>query len=200
MPSTFEYQFEEAYHGGSCIKFIEAVHNVRLFATDFSCKNNLIVSFVFKRYDHMIDIQLILNVQNEKGDKQFLIYCNSDKREETNALLKPCERIVHPLRANLLKYTVVGLSNRHEKILPTSNRSVNGWETRYYYLNFDKIAKMGRVVDVGISINKRNWTVTDSVLFGALHIQSGIKDEDRITEKLDTISFNGCDGIKEVNM
>lgn len=201
VPSHFEYQFEEAYHGGSCIKFVEAIRNIRLFATDFSCKDNLIASFVFKRSDPVINIQLVLNIQNEKGDQNLLVYCESDVRFDPNAVLKPCERIVNPLRANLLKYTVVGLSNRHEKIFPSSNRPINGWETRYYYLNFDDIAKLGRVVDVGVSIMKKDdWSENDSVLLGALHIHCGIKDEEMITAQLDSISFNEDAGLKELNM
>lgn len=201
VPSQFEYQFEEAYHGGSCIKFDKTGQNIRLFASDFSLKDNLIASFVFKRTDPAIDIQFVLNVQNEQGDRSLLVYCNSDERNELNAVLKPSERIVNPLKSNLLKYAVVGLSNRHEKIFPSSNRAINGWETRYYYLNFDDIAKHGRVVDIGISISKKdNWTENDSVLLGALHIHSGIKDEERITAELDPISFNQNGGLKELNM
>lgn len=185
----------QIFSGGSCIKFSEAVQNARLFATDFSCKDNLIVSFVFKRSDYGIDLQLILNVQNDKGDQNMLVYCDSDTRFESNAILKPSERVVTPLRANLLKYACIGLSNRHEKIFPAGNRSINGWETRYYYLNFDEIAKHGRVTDIGISIKKDNWTETDSVLLGALHMHRGIRDEERIVAHLDTISFNGHPGI-----
>lgn len=201
VPSHFEYQFEEAYHGGSCIKFAAAVRKVRLFATDFSCKNNLVVSFVFKRTDPAIDVQLVLNVQNEQGDQNLLVYCESDPRDELNAILKPCERIVSPLKANLLKYAVVGLSNRHEKIFPSSNRAINGWETRYYYLNFDAVAKLGQVVDIGVSISKQSsWGENDSVLLGALHIHGGIKDEERITAQIDPISFNQNEEIKQLAM
>ncbi|XP_031628617.1 cytosolic endo-beta-N-acetylglucosaminidase [Contarinia nasturtii] len=198
VPSSFEYQFEEAYHGGSCIRFSESVNKLRLFATDFTCKDNLIVSFVFKRSDYAIDVQLVLNVQNDKGDQNLLVYCDSDRRLESNAILKTGEHIVTPLRANLLKYACIGLSNRHEKIFPSGNRSINGWETRYYYLNFDEIAKHGRVTDVGISIKKDNWTDTDSVLLGALHIHRGIKDEERIITHLDSISFSSA--LKELTM
>lgn len=201
VPSNFKYQFEEAYHGGSCIKFDQAVRNIRLFATDFSLTDNLIASFVFKRTDPEIDIQLVLNVQNENGDRSILVYCNSDKRNELTAILKPYERIVNPLKTSLLKYTVVGLSNRHEKIFPSSNRGINGWETRYYYLSFDDIAKHGRVVDIGLTINKESdWKENDSVLLGALHIHSGIKDEKPITAELEPISFNKHGGLLELSM
>lgn len=198
VPSKFEYQFEEAYHGGSCIKFAEAAHNIRLFATDFTCEHNLIASFVFKRSDPAIEIQLVLNIQNEKGDENLLVYCESDTRSESKDVLKPNKRNINPLTANSLRYVIVGLSNRHEKIFPSSNRAINGWESRYFYLNFDEIAKHGRVIDIGISIEKDNWNENDSVLLGALHMHSGIKDEERITAELDPISFNGK--LKELNL
>ena len=201
VPSKFEYQFEEAYHGGSCLKFGKGVSNIRLFATDFSLRDNLIVSFVFKRSDPEIDMQLMLNVQNEGGNQSLLVYCNSDIRDKSNTISKPNATTVNPLKRNLLKYAVVGLSNRHEKIFPSSNRAVNGWETRYYYLSFDEMAKHGRVVDIGITIDKPgNWTGNDSVLLGALHIHNGIKDEERITAELGTISFNENPGLEELKM
>lgn len=190
VPSMYEYQFDEAYHGGSCIKINSVVRNIRLFACDFPCIHNLIVSFVFKRSDPHIEIQLVLNVQNEDGDKNILIYCESEDRNRPSVAITPYERFISPLKTTLLKYTVIGLSNRHEKIFPTSDRPINGWETRYYYLNFDKVARFGRVVDIGISVDKRNWTKNDSILLGALHVHYGIEEERYIIEHLDAISFD----------
>lgn len=188
VPSSFEYQFDEAYHGGSCIKFNRPLRNNRLFITDFACRNNLVASFVFKRTDPKIDIQLVLNVQNEKGDRNLLIYCESDQRGQENAETYS-ERFVHAIRGSLLKQTVIGLSNRHEKIFPTSRYPVNGWETRFYYLNFDEAVKYGRMIDIGISVEKRRWTQNDSVLLGALHIHSGVDDESNIIPFINKISF-----------
>lgn len=197
VPSSYEYQFDEAYHGGSCIKFVGSVEKLRLFVTDFPCKDNLVASFVFKRSSTQIDVQLVLNIENEAGNKNYLIYCDGDIRNENNVVLKPCERFVNPLRTHLLKYIVVGLSNRHEKIFPSSRRPINGWETRYYYLNFDEIAKLGRVVDIGITVNKENWTETDSLLLGALHIHCGIHDEAQLVNILPKISFDEQNSLEQ---
>lgn len=196
VPSAFDYQYDEAYHGGSCIKFSRAVRNVRLFATDFECINNLVVSFVFKRTDPQIEIELVLNLQNQNGDKTLLIYCESDGQEHLNAdEQSPTKKqfIVRPLDGQLLKYAVIGLSNRNEKIFPSSNRPINGWETRYYYLNFDQMAKYGHLIDIGISIDKMRWLRSDSVLLGALHVHSGIEEERYITEHLESISFDAIE-------
>lgn len=189
VPSSYEYQFSEAYEGGSCIKFSAQLNNIRLFITDFPCKDNLVASFVFKRSNLEISVELILNIQNENGDQSLLIHCSGDMQNDTSAIAKPYERFVNPLRVKLLKYAVVSLSNRHEKIFPSTTRSINGWETRYYYLNFDEIARHGRVTDIGISVKKKDWNETDSLLLGALHIHSGIKNEEKITEVIPQISF-----------
>lgn len=194
VPSVFEYQFDEAYHGGSCIKFTNKVNNIRLFTTDFSCENNLIAAYVFKRTDPEIKVQLVLNVQNDIGDSSMLIYCDSDERDEPNIKIEPGKRFLNPLKANVLKYTIVGLSNRHEKIFPSSNRPILGWKTKYFYLNFDEVAKFGRVIDIGISINKHHWNEeSDCVLLGALQIHSGIEDGGHITRNMDVISFDKDD-------
>lgn len=190
VPSMYEYQFDEAYHGGSCIKLATRVRNIRLFATDFECSNNLIVSFVFKRTDPQIEIQLVLNVLNEDGDKNLLIYCESEHRNRPSVAITHYERFVSPLKTTLLKYTVIGLSNRHEKIFPSSNHPINGWETRYFYLSFDEAAKYGQVIDIGISVDKRHWADNDSVLLGALHVHYGIEEERHIIEHLEPISFD----------
>lgn len=188
LPSC-EYQCEDAYHGGSCIKFNESVQNLRLFATNFSCKDNLIASYVIKRSNSQIDIQLILNIENENRSKNYLINCVDDIQDEKNINQKPNERSVRPLRTNLLKYTAVSLSNRREKNFLSYKQPINGWETRYYYLNFDKIAKLGRIVDIGINVNKENWTKNDSLLLGGLHIHRGIQDEEVLVKNLPKISI-----------
>lgn len=188
VPSSYVYNFEESYDGGSSIQFVEPVHNVRLFVTDFPCKDNLVASFVYKRSSPEMNVQLVLYVESENADDNLLIYCNAD--DVRNVLIRPQERVVSPLKSNLLKYTVAGLSNRHEKVFPSRNRPINGWETRYFYLNFDEIAKHGRVTDIGITINKNDWDETDSLLLGALHIQSGIRDDQPLTNALPTISFS----------
>lgn len=197
VPSAFEYQYDEAYHGGSCIKFNRAVRNVRLFATDFECINNLVVSFVFKRTDPQIKIELVLNLQNQNGDKTLLIYCVSDEHDYHNVGERsPTNKqqfIVRPLHGQLLKYTIIGLSNRNEKIFPSSNRPINGWVSQYYYLNLDEMAKYGHLIDIGITIDKNRWLRSDSVLLGALHVHSGIEEERFITEHLDSISFDAVE-------
>lgn len=196
VPSQFEHQFDEAYHGGSCIKFVNSLHNMRIFATDFACKDNLIAGFVFKRTDPSINVQLVLQFESETGDSKLMIHCDSNRREQPNPERQPFERFVNPLRENLLKYAVVGLSSRHDKIFPSSNRPINGWQTRYFYLHFDDVASCGRIVDVGISINKPCWAEHDSVLLGALHIHSGIDNEERITDVLPILSFDQPDEIR----
>lgn len=188
VPSLFDYYFEDAYRGGSCIKFNNTVNNLRLFVSEFPCTNDVIVSFVFKRTDPLIQMKIILNLENEFSNKNILIYCKSDPLEHENVEAKSFERYLNPLNKRQMRYALIGLSNRQEKTFP-SIAPINGWEARYYYLNFDQTATFGKIVDIGISVDKDEWKKNDSVLFGALHIHEGINNDNILSSDLRKITF-----------
>lgn len=172
VPVEFNYHFDEAYRGGSCIRFTENLVGLRLFVTDFDCEQNIIVSYVFKRSTPQIQLQLILNIV--KDDERHL-------RATCGDLLsfEPTEPIArkhyYPLRGHNLHTVIIGLSDRQEKLF-ASSQPINGWEARYFNLKFNVYEKC-RIIDLGISIEHRHWTQGDELLLGGLHIHEGIADD-----------------------
>lgn len=189
VPSLFEYHFDEAYRGGSCIKFNETVQNARLFVTDFTCQNDIVLSYVYKRSDPKINVTLILNVENGEGDKNILVFCNCDGSVEHERSQKRCEQFLSPIGRYPLRTLLRGLSIRDEKTFPSTAAPVNGWETRYFYLKFDKSAQLSRIVDIGVSVFNDRWDNHDTVLLGALHVHNGIENDDRLQQPETNISF-----------
>lgn len=126
-PDTYEHYFEDAFHGGSCLKFNKNVHNVRLFACDFGCDNDIIISYAFKRTSHLIHLNCVLNVNH--AEKPFLAVCGEYPHEvpytEDGEV-----RFFEALHGVDLQRVVIGLSERQERVFPTS-RPINGWEIRY---------------------------------------------------------------------
>lgn len=191
VPSLFQYHFEEAYRGGSCIRFNDTIQNARLFVTDFTCNDDIVLSYVYKRSDPNINVTLILNVENDKGNKNILVYCNSDgKVTHDTRIQRPCEHSLKPVTRYGLRTLLRGLSLRDEKTFPSIAAPVNGWETRYFYLRFDKAAQSSRIVDIGISVHNNQWDHKDSVLLGALHVHNGIENSESVQQLENAITFN----------
>lgn len=128
-PGTYQHYFEDAFRGGSCLKIISNLKDVRLFTTDFSCDSNIIVSYAFKRTSHLIHLNLTLNVSHRPAP--FYIVCGEYLDETVYANDEPV-KFFEPLGGDNLRRVVMRLSERQERIFPTS-RPVHGWEIRYKY-------------------------------------------------------------------
>lgn len=191
VPSLFKFHFNEAYRGGSCIEFNETVQNARLFVTDFPCQEDIVLSYVYKRTDPKINITMIVNVENEKGDKNILVHCNSDGSvvDEQINHKTPCQQSLNPLGRYALRTLLRGLALRDEKTFPSTAAPVNGWETRYFYLNFHNSAQFSRIVDIGITVHHDQWQEKDALLLGALHIHNGVENNERLQEPDKDINF-----------
>lgn len=186
VPVEFNYHFDEAYRGGSCIRFMKNINGLRLFVTDFDCDQDIIISYVFKRSTPQIHVQFILNIV--KNDKQYLRATCGDLvnlKEEEDPV---AQKHFYPLRGNNLRTVIIGLSERQEKLF-ASSQPINGWEARYFNLKFNVFEKC-RIVDLGLSIEHRHWTQGDEVLLGAVHIHEGIKYDDSSSGSLEVVSIN----------
>lgn len=122
--NTYEHFFEDAFHGGSCLKFNSNVTNLRLFTTDFNGDNDVIVSYAFKRTSHLIHMNLVLNISCAY-DLPFYAICGEFliKNENVNV------QLFESLSGSKLQRVVIGLSDRQERVLPAL-RPVGGWEVR----------------------------------------------------------------------
>lgn len=126
-PTTYQHYFEDAFHGGSCLKLNGNVKNVRLFVSDFDCDNDIIVSYAFKRTSHLIHLNCVLNVGHDEDP--FLAVCGEFLDGGVYKDAKDDVRFFEPLCGDDLHGVVVGLSERRDRIFPTL-RPINGWEIR----------------------------------------------------------------------
>lgn len=175
VPSVYEHCFDDAFRGGSCLRFRGNVNKLRLFVSDFSCERDIVVSYVFKRSSSRIRMNLILKIVDGSSTGYMIVHCGNDAEASSVA----GEKRVLPLIYNVQSRVVNSLGERQERILP-SHRPINDWYSRYFYLKFDTV-KSSRIVDVGVSIVKDGgWDDSDFLKLGAVHIHAGVSDDERI--------------------
>lgn len=177
VPSIFEYHFDEAYHGGSCIKLSGDVHKLRLLCCDFGCENQLVPSYVIKRTSPQIHVQLVLKVVDDDRKQRLLVLCDNDAAETTSEI---GAKRVAPLRGVAMQRVLIALSRRQERLF-SSRQPVNNWEAQYFYVKFADDLRHCRVVDIGVSITKEgSWHPRDYVLLGAIHVHRGVANDERV--------------------
>lgn len=177
VPSIFEYHYDEAYHGGSCIKLNGDVHKLRLLCCDFSCENQIVPSYVIKRTSPQIHVQLVFKIVDDDQRQHLLVLCDNDALATTSN--NGIKRMA-PLNGIALQRVIIALSRRQERLF-SSRQPVNNWEAQYFYLKFTDELKHCRIVDVGLSITKEGgWHTRDYVLLGAIHIHEGIANDERV--------------------
>lgn len=181
VPSVYEYNFDEAYHGGSCVRFISDVHRLRLFCSDFSCENQIVAAFVLKRTSPQIHCQLVLKVIAENGNSFTFIHCDNDAITVGESSIDvPGDKRIAPLKGISLQRVILKLSRRQERLFSTQTQ-VNNWEAYYFYLKFASDVKRCRIVDVGVSIAKDDgWHERDFLLLGAIHMHEGFEHDEHI--------------------
>lgn len=120
--------FDESFTGGSCIKILPTAEPKRLFVTDFCCDNDIILAYAYKTIVSDEDLSVWLQVVDDKTGRYCQIECGIVDQIEgwTGAT---AEVLRAPLTEDNLRKTVIYLSQKQEKTLP-SNGPINGWETR----------------------------------------------------------------------
>lgn len=175
-PSAFDHEYDDAYQGGSCLKFIRNICGQRLFISNFPCNKNIILAFAIKRSTPSINFEVLLRLSNGNDEENTFIYCGLEAKQTTTPE-KEIKRYLHRLDAKSVENIYIALDQRGEKVLKLSEKDANdGWEVCYYSLLIDKKDKSARIYDIAISVNKGvEWNDGDSLLFGALHIHSGLE-------------------------
>lgn len=121
--------FDDSFNGGSCMRIVARQRPKRLFVTDFSCRKNIIFSYVFKRLSNIIDdIQMWVMVENVVGRQKSTIVCGSEDCAN-NGQISFGMKFIKPLADGNLQDTLSFVSERHEKVFPVF-APINGWETR----------------------------------------------------------------------
>ncbi|XP_053688321.1 cytosolic endo-beta-N-acetylglucosaminidase [Sabethes cyaneus] len=181
-PVYWTHSFDTALDGGSCVKLEEAHPNCRLFACDFACDSDLIVSYAFQRSNPAsADVCVLLKAYNRRYHDSLKIVCGSDechlsgRRNEMKANLLTVEdcRTLLKLKADVK--------------LPAMT-DINGWEIRYYYLSFESHQQPVSLVDIGIEIWKDH--PKDYILLGAVSLQAGFPASRTRIAKRTNVSFD----------
>lgn len=176
IPSAFEHEFDDAFHGGSCLKLTRNLSNQRLLVSNFACDKNVIVALALKRSTPEIGFQLILSLSRGAEQSNRLIHCSVDSRPCT---LAETDAIHHmeQLDQKSVDEIVKGLADRSEKPLRLAAEELNnGWQICYFRVQMDGLVKGARIVDVAVSIGKTDgkWEKNDVALLGALQFHAGL--------------------------
>lgn len=128
VPSKFYSRFfNDSFTGGSCLKVLPTTEPKRIFAVDFTCQNDIILAYSFKRYNKNDEFEVLLNLKDEMCESYSQLICGDNERiyEELAAGQKRCSL----LKGIDLRKILIHLSTKQERILP-SVTPINGWELR----------------------------------------------------------------------
>lgn len=142
QPSTpsregfFSHYFDDAFDGGSSLS-LDTTELIRIFVSEFSCVDDIIFSYTFKRQSEANDVQMNLNIFNTERNVDGQLVC--DGSNGTNQFVVSC------LVEDDVREIASFLASNRKTFVPSK---INGWETRYYLLKFDRSAKM-IITDIG---------------------------------------------------
>ncbi|XP_052872256.1 cytosolic endo-beta-N-acetylglucosaminidase [Anopheles cruzii] len=170
--SHWTHHFEGALDGGSCLKLRNEEHDKRLFACDFPCISDLIVSYAFRRNEPGdTELALVLKAYHTQRHDCLRIVCGGLDCHVTNRWNEM--RAIPLEKEQMLQLLKLGAKPQ----LPLAD-SINGWEIRYYYLSAELLQQAqdwdARFVDIGIKLTKSATAqATDYALLGAINLQAG---------------------------
>lgn len=128
VPSkSYSRFFNDSFNGGSCLKILPTIEPKRLFAVDFTCQNDIVLAYSFKRCNWNDEFQLVLNLKDEISGNccQLFFGGNENIYEE----LAPGQKRCSLLKGIDLRKILIHLSTKQERELP-SVTPINGWEIR----------------------------------------------------------------------
>lgn len=129
------HDFSAAFDGGSCLKILGQSQSLplRLFCSDFSCENDLIVAYAMKKSAALVDLEILLNVVN--GDSHCQIVCGSAQFIKADIDSWPGHCRKQNLNDQQLGFVRNFLARTEERHIPCSGL-VNGWEIRWVFCRF----------------------------------------------------------------
>ena len=158
QPSTpsregfYTHHYEDAFDGGSSLS-IEHVDLIRLFVCELPCDDDVIFSYTFKRLTDANDVQMNLTVLDLKRSVDVQLVC--DGPLGTNPFSIAC------LDEDDVRNIAIHLANNRQTFVASN---INGWETRYYLLKFDK-SRRAVITDIGIKKMRRGKILLGQVAF-----------------------------------
>lgn len=119
--------FNDSFSGGSCLKVSPTTEPKRLFAVDFTCQNDIILAYSFKRCNNNDEFEVLLNLKNETNGSFCQLLCG--RSGSSYGEPAPGQKRCSLLKGIDLKKTLIHLSTKQERQLP-SVTPINGWEIR----------------------------------------------------------------------
>jgi mannosyl-glycoprotein endo-beta-N-acetylglucosaminidase len=158
QPSTpsregfFTHFYDDALDGGSSLS-LDTTELIRLFVCELACNNDIIFSYTFKQKSEANDVQVNLNILDTRTSVDIqLVFEGSNG---TNPFAISC------LAEDDVRKIAIFLANSRQAFVPSK---INGWETRYYLLKFEKTVG-ARITDIGIKKMKRGHVLLGSMAF-----------------------------------
>uniref|UniRef100_A0A2M4BHT1 Putative endo beta n-acetylglucosaminidase n=1 Tax=Anopheles marajoara TaxID=58244 RepID=A0A2M4BHT1_9DIPT len=186
--SHWTHHFDGALDGGSCLKLRNDEQDKRLFACDFVCTNDLIVSYALRRNNPTdVDLALVLKAHSASTGDCLRIVCAGP---DCHVARRPNEMRAIPLRT---EQTLQLLKLGAQPQLPLAD-TINGWEIRYYYLSSELLHDQSdvRIVDIGIKLSKEATAQpVDYALLGAIHLQAGFPNHREEIPDRSSLRFPG---------
>lgn len=158
QPSTpsqegfFSHYYEDAFDGGSSIS-VDTMELIRIYVCELPCADDIIFSYTFKRNSESNDLQVNLNVLDVKSTNEVQLVCAG--ANGTNPFVLSC------LAEDDVRSIAVFLANNRQTFVPSK---INGWETRYYILKFNKTTQV-LITDIGIKKKSRGKVLLGQMAF-----------------------------------
>jgi hypothetical protein len=158
QPSTpsregfYSHFYDDAFDGGSSLS-LEMTDLIRLFVCELECDDDIIFSYTFKRNSDLNDVQVNLNILDVRRSVDVQLVC--DGANGTNPFSISC--LSEEEVRNIASY----LAHNRQTFVPSL---INGWETRYYLLRFDRSTK-ALITDIGIRKMKRGKVLLGHMAF-----------------------------------
>lgn len=172
--------FDDSWDNGSCLKILNKSSAMRLFVCDFSCDQGIVFSYVVKNRCRNCDLEILLHIFDEESQKNLEVILGSEFTT-ANALGR---KFMKNLKDHELSSVMRQIHGRGERILPETS-PLNGWEIRFYYLNFDRKLS-AKIVDIGVRIktlDPKDVYETYSVLLGAINVHQANLDNDDVMDQ-----------------
>jgi mannosyl-glycoprotein endo-beta-N-acetylglucosaminidase len=158
QPSTpsregfFSHHYDDAFDGGSSLS-MDTTELIRLFVCELSCDDDVIFSYTFKRQSESNDVQVNLNVLDLRRSTDAQLVCDGDNG--TNPFVVSC------LSEDDVRRLAVYFADNRLSFVPSV---INGWETRYYLLKFDKSVK-ALITDIGLKKSRHGKVLLGQMSF-----------------------------------
>lgn len=157
QPSTparegfYSHNYDDAFDGGSSVS-LDTSDLIRLFVCELPCDDDIVFSYTFKRHTHANDLQANLTVLDVSKSIDIQLVCDGNG---TNPFA------ISSLAEDDVRNIAIFFSSNGQTFIPSN---INGWETRYYLLKFERSAR-ALITDIGFKKMRRGRVFLGHIAF-----------------------------------